>query len=298
MIDEDNTQFLFDELHGIDALSTLSDYTVRLLCASKQDDIEKFLGRSLTVSIDTQAEPRYLNGLIAHFSYLGQEGETDRYYVYQATVVPWFWLTSLTQEFRIYQHKTIIEIIEQILSAYPYDYEWRLGHQYPSYEYCVQYGETDFQFVTRLLEKEGIHYFFRHENNKHTLVLMDIQVHHSRVFGYESIPYYEQDKLINAHHDYMCDISHHQELRSASYELNDYDYMQSLAARDIVYSAQTPSKPHNGHKYEWPGNYHTDKVGGRYASLRLKEQHNHQQYLTLHSTARVIRRTEQTCMVS
>ena len=157
-VGDDSASFLFDSLEGQDALSTLSEYTVRLLHRSADLDIETLLGQELRVSIQTLGTPRYLHGLISHASYLGQEGETERYYVYEVRVVPWLWLTTLNQEFRIFQNMNVREIVDQVLGAYRYSWLWETPGKFPAYEYCVQYGESDFQFISRLLEREGLYY--------------------------------------------------------------------------------------------------------------------------------------------
>src|SRR5690606_3761104 len=106
--------FLFDAMQGTDSMSTLSDYTVRLLHRSMQVDVGSLLGKSLTVSIQTEAAPRYLNGVIARFALVGQEGEVDRYYVYEARLVPWFWLATHKKDFHIYQNQSVPETIRQV----------------------------------------------------------------------------------------------------------------------------------------------------------------------------------------
>src|SRR5690606_15136086 len=182
--------FLFDAMQGTDGMSTLSDYAVRLLHRSTQVDVRSLLGQSLTLTINTAAAPRYLNGVIARFALVGQEGEVDRYYVYEARVAPWFWLATHNKDFRIYQNDSVPDIIRQVLAPYGYAFEFDLVESYKPRVYCVQYDETDFQFVSRLLEAEGIHYYFRHEQDKHTLVMSDDIATHKPVDGYEQVTYF------------------------------------------------------------------------------------------------------------
>ncbi|AFK63908.1 Rhs element Vgr family protein 4 [Advenella kashmirensis WT001] len=213
----DNAEFLFDAMQGADGMSTLSDYTVRLLHRSMQVDVRALLGKSLTLTINTAAAPRHLNGVIASFALVGQEGDTDRYFVYEARVVPWFWLATHKKEFRIYQNQSVPETIKQVLAPYGYAFEFDLVESYAPRVYCVQYDETDFQFVSRLLEAEGIHYYFRHEQEKHTLVMSDEIQSHKAVDGYEHVPYFTEDKLTLPQQDYMTHVAVFQDLRPGQY---------------------------------------------------------------------------------
>src|SRR5690606_39912122 len=123
----------------------------RLLHRSMQVDVRTLLGKSLTITINTAAAPRHINGVIASFALVGQEGDADRYFVYEARVVPWFWLATHKKEFRIYQNQSVPETIKQVLAPYGYAFELDLVESYAPRVYCVQYDENEFQFVSRLL---------------------------------------------------------------------------------------------------------------------------------------------------
>jgi len=282
----DNAEFLFDAMQGTDGMSTLSDYTVRLLHRSMQVDVRALLGKSLTLTINTAAAPRHINGVIASFALVGQEGDVDRYFVYEARVVPWFWLATHKKEFRIYQNQSVPETIKQVLAPYGYAFEFDLVESYTPRVYCVQYDETDFQFVSRLLEAEGIHYYFRHEQEKHTLVMSDEIQSHKPVDGYEHVPYFTEDKLTLPQQDYMTHVAVFQDLRPGQYTTNDYNFTTpraDLAARQQI---KLDHAHNEAEVYEWPGNYGDDPLGERYARQRMQEQHHVRDTRTLRSTAR------------
>lgn len=284
----DNAEFLFDAMQGEDGMSTLSDYTVRLLHRSMQVDVRSLLGKSLTLTVNTAAAPRHINGVIASFALVGQEGEADRYFVYEARVVPWFWLAIHKKEFRIYQNQSVPETIRQVLAPYSYAFEFDLVETYAPRVYCVQYDETDFQFVSRLLEAEGIHYYFRHEQEKHTLVMSDEIQSHKVVDGYEQVPYFTEDKLTLPQQDYMTHVAVYQDLRPGQYTTNDYDFTKpkvDLAARQRILLEHEHNQ---AEVYEWPGNYVDDPLGERYARQRMQEAHHVRDTKTLRSTARGI----------
>src|SRR5690606_26507759 len=281
--------FLFDAMQGADGLSVLSDYTVRLLHRSMQVDVRSLLGKSLTVTLQTAAAPRYINGVIARVALIGQEGEVDRYFVDEATVVPWFWLATHKKDFRIYQNQSVPETIRQVLAPYGYAFAFDLLENYKPRVYCVQYDETDFQFVSRLLEAEGIHYYFRHEQDKHTLVMSDDIASHRSVDGYETISYFTEDKLTLPQQDYMTHLAVYQDLRPGRYVTDDYTF---AAPRADLSESQQIRLERLGHEhtrsevYEWPGNYDEPTLGERYARQRMQEQHHVRDIRTLRSTAR------------
>src|SRR3546814_3557718 len=95
------------------------------------------------------------------------------------------------------------DIVKEVLGEYGYPYEMKLTGSYRSWEYCVQYQETDFAFISRLMEHEGIYYYFKHEKGQHTLLMTDDIALHVPVPGYESIPYYGSDRVSTPQEDYI-----------------------------------------------------------------------------------------------
>ncbi len=279
-------EFLFDALHGSDGLSTLSDYTVRLLHRSMQVDVRSLLGQSLTITISTAAAPRYINGVIASVTLVGQEGGTDRYFVYEARIVPWFWLATHKKDFRIYQNQSVPEIIRQVLEPYDYTFKFELLEIYKPRLYCVQYDETDFEFVSRLLEAEGIHYYFRHEQDNHTLIMSDEVFSHKPVEGYEQVTYFTEDKLTLPQQDYMTRLTVYQDLRPGRYATDDYNFTKPRADLSERQQIRPDHAHYTAEVYEWPGNYGESEVGERYARQRMQEQHHMRDTRTLRSTAR------------
>ncbi|MEE9355287.1 MAG: type VI secretion system tip protein TssI/VgrG, partial [Methylococcaceae bacterium] len=153
-----------------EALSQPFDIDLQLL--SRQEDIhfEDLLGENATLRIELpESQTRYFNGNFSDFSQTGNSGD---FAVYHATLRPWLWFLSQTTDCRIYQNKTVPEIIKGIFRDYGFsDFEERLSQDYHEWNYCVLYRESYFDFVSRLMEREGIYYYFRHDNGKHTLVL-------------------------------------------------------------------------------------------------------------------------------
>ena len=110
---------------------------------------------------------------------------------YEAVVRPWLWFLGNTTDCRIFQNMSVVEIVEDIFSKYGIaKFEKRLQGSYPPREYCVQYDETDLDFVQRLLEHEGIFYFFEHDDGEHTLMLVDAMSKLKPAPGYDKVPFH------------------------------------------------------------------------------------------------------------
>src|SRR5262249_3605256 len=162
---------LLNAFSGREELSRLFSYRLEMLSANVTITPEQILGKSVTWSVEHfDKAPRYFNGVVHRFVALDRQIRGLR--VYRAEVVPWPWFLTRTADCRIFQNKTYPDIVRAVFDNFGFsDYEVDLSGSYPNHEYCVQYRETAFNFISRLLEQEGIFYFFRHEDGKHTMVL-------------------------------------------------------------------------------------------------------------------------------
>ena len=131
---------------------------------------------TVTMKIDDD-DPRYFNGYITRMQRGDRHGPVRKLH---GDAAPWLWFVTRTVNSKVFQKKSVKEIVTEVLDDYSTDYEWRLiaASLYPKLDYCVQYHETDFDFVSRLLEDVGIYYFFEHTDSKHTLVLIDAMAKH------------------------------------------------------------------------------------------------------------------------
>lgn len=167
---------LAEFLAGVEALSR--PFAFRLVCAGKADDIEadELVGLPVTMTIDMGfdgGKRRYVNGLVQRLT----RGETlgGGYRRYSLDIVPWFQFLAHASDHRFFSDRTVPQIISEIFDEFHYD-NYNLGKltkEYLPREYCVQYGETYFDFISRLLEEEGIFYYFMHENGSHTMTFGD-----------------------------------------------------------------------------------------------------------------------------
>ena len=161
---------LLRSFQGHEELSRLFTFHLDLVSENSSIKYEDIVGQSVTVRLTlADSSQRYWNGFVSRFVQADQDSKVT---VYHATMVPWLWFLDQTTDCRIFQTKSAPDIIKQIFKEYGYnDFSLRLYGDFVKRDYCVQYRESDFNFVSRLMEEEGICYFFEHENGKHTLIL-------------------------------------------------------------------------------------------------------------------------------
>lgn len=162
----------FNRLDGQDALSRNGEFRVSVYSLRGDIKGDELLGQPISVVLTTpRGTVREFNGIAAGFYQIGQHA---RFHQYLIIVRPWTWLLTRTTDCKIFQDKTVRQIIEAVFADHPYaDFDFQLTASYTTWEYCVQYRESDFNFLARLMEQEGMHFFFRHEGGRHTLVIAD-----------------------------------------------------------------------------------------------------------------------------
>lgn len=263
----------FKCMRGREALSELYEFEVELVAETTAISGTSVLGKPLTLAIETQpGATRYLSGDVTRFAYVGQESGGLRLARYRATVSPWLWYLTRNRDCKIYQNKSVVEILDEVLGSYSgYVYEKRLQSSYRTREYCVQYEESDFDFISRLMEHEGIYYYFKHEKNQHILVLIDDIGEHPPLPDYPALDYFPRDKNVLASEQTIHAWSSQEELRGVEYVVNDYDFKKSslnLHSRlKEAYSVQQA----NREIYEWQGGYADIADGEHYVRIRLEE---------------------------
>ncbi len=179
---------LLTGLSGTESISHLFSFQLDLLAENKKKSqvlFEKLLGAELTVRVNVPGgPPRYFGGICSQFS---QGNQDSNFTVYQAEIVPQFWLLTRKTCSRIFQHLSVPEILKQVLDGLKVTYHCVREHE--RREYCVQYRETDFDFASRLMEEEGIYYFFKHSEHGHEMVVSDTNVSHQPVSAPATVRY-------------------------------------------------------------------------------------------------------------
>jgi type VI secretion system secreted protein VgrG len=176
---------LFSSMNGSEQLGRLSEYRVQLLSTDSNLKIADVLGKPMSVGLDlnSSGEQRHFHGIVTRFRSTGWEGE---FAGYEATIHPGLWLLTRASNCRIFQDKSVPDIVKDVCGAYGdmVALSLSLSGDYSPLPYCVQYRETDFNFVCRLLEDVGIYYYFTHDADRHTMVLADSNSAHSVIDGY------------------------------------------------------------------------------------------------------------------
>jgi type VI secretion system secreted protein VgrG len=238
---------VFARMSHVEQVSQPFHCEISLLGESGDLDPDHILGKPLTVSLATTGTTpmRYFHGLVTEFE---QVGYNDRFHEYRAVTRPWFWFLTRTADCRIFQGKTVPEIFHDVCHQAGFgDVDLRLG-SYQPVEYCVQYRETDFNFLSRLLEREGIFYFFEHSDNKHMMVLADDVGKCKAVTGYDSVPFYPataQDAP--RERDHLQSWSFQKSFQPGSFSSRDYNFERPSP---IPAGTSSISRPYETSKYE------------------------------------------------
>lgn len=259
---------LLKDMGGGEELGRLFNYELQLHSLDNAIDLNQLLGKpmSLSLQLDDSGE-RHFHGIVARCS---QNVDQGQFASYQVTLRPWLWLLTRTSDCRIFQNLTVPQIIKQVFRDLGFsDFEDALSQPYREWEYCVQYRETSFDFVSRLMEQEGIYYFFRHEQGRHVLVLADAYGAHTSAPGYASVPYYPRNEQ-QRERDHIHDWHLAQEVQPGSLELNDYDFQRPSARIDVRSAMPRPHTAGDYPLYDYPGTYVQSEDGEHYARTRIE----------------------------
>ncbi len=256
---------------GREELSHPFEYRLEVLSQNGSIRPESVVGNNLTFSLDqANGEQRYFNGFVRSFSAGG--GDPRGFRAYSLSVVPWFWFLTQTMDCRIFQDRSVVQIIEEIFGDHGLkDYELRITGWHPPREYCVQYRETDFDFVSRLLEEEGIFYFFQHRDGRHIMVLGD------NMAAWDDCPetpvdfpedeqesVYAKPRITSWRRDWQ--------FRSGAWAHTDYNFK---TPRQLLLASERTVMRFNGaanfETFDYPGCYPDRELGKPLARVRMEE---------------------------
>ena len=263
---------------GSEEMSRLFSYHLEMVSTKDHIPPKDIVGKRVSFRVlladDT---PRWFDGYVSRFCAGSRETGMRRY---EAEVVPWLWFLTRTTDCRIFQNKSVPDIIEEIFGDLGFsDYETsEIKGKHEPWEYCAQYRETDFEFVSRLMEQEGIFYYFRHEQSKHTLVLAD------QKGAYKDCPEkeveYEHSRGTQARADQITSWEHEYTYTPGKWAQTDYNFIdhphrsETTPAKLLMTNQQSTVKLDKISKYEiydYPGEYQTKGVGEEYTKIRMEE---------------------------
>lgn len=262
---------LLERMTGHEAISRLFNFTLDLLSEKKNISFTDIVGQNVTLRVALgDGKARYFNGYVSRFA---QSGTDPRFTHYHMEVVPWLWFLTRNADCRIFQNMTIPDIIQKVFQDRGFDaFKNSLTSSYETREYCVQYRETDFNFVSRLMEEYGIFYFFQHENGKHTLVLADSSSAYQPCPDQPSARYTHSSGNVDSE-DVINEWQIEQELKTGKCSLNDYNFETPTA--NLLTSETTVVEVDGNTKYElydYPGLYEKQSDGSSLAKIRMQEE--------------------------
>src|SRR5580704_14119160 len=279
--------FLLVRFHGEERLSGLFRFDLELAASDRSVDFKALLGKGVTVTLRLpDSKTRCFHGLVGR---LVQAGRADKKTTYRAELYPWLWLLTKTRDHLIFQNMTAPEIIEQVFSNLGFsDFTKSLTGTYVKREYAVQYHETAFAFVSRLMEEEGIYYFFKHEDGKHTLVLGDDTSGYLPCDGLDKARYVgDRSTSSDPYAVVECDFA--KEVVAGGYATSDYNFetpdtaLLATADGGSADGVNTSLKP-----YDYPGAYAAKGDGDGRAKIRIEEEEALGSRLSGRSTIRAL----------
>lgn len=266
---------LLSGFNGFEAVSQPYSFQLDMLSTDAEIDPASLLRTPvlLTVSVADE-EKRYFHGIVSRFAPIGMRDELA---FYRAEIVPWLWFLTLSRESRIYQELTVPDILEQVFKRAGYsDFEFRLKRTYGQRLFCVQYRESHLAFVSRLMEEEGIFYFFEHTTDKHVLVLTDDSSGSAPVTGPESIRFSTEghtDEYV------VSELEREHRVHPGRMTLWEYDYLKPTTRLDVKQGEEAEEV------YDYPGGYREHDEGDLRARMLLEAEEAERQVVRGVSTA-------------
>lgn len=250
---------------GSEGISQLFHLDLDLLSENDSIHFQDVVGKSITLRIfDGNGGARLWNGFISRFS---QGTKNQRLTAYRAQMVPWLWFLTRTADCRIFQNQKVPDIIQTVFSELQFqDFEFRLYGSFASRDYCVQYRETDFNFVSRLMEEEGICYYFEHQDGKHVLIMANDPVAHDRCPNQETAAYHFQEGT-RPYEDVVTEWYYQEEFRTGACTRTDYNFETPSTSLAVTVTGNNPYEI-----YDYPGEYRVRSEGDRLTRIRLEEQ--------------------------
>ena len=262
-------QLLIRAASVTEQLGQLFDIDLELLSPDESLDFDDLLGSEITLSVQLDSgEPRHFHAYIAEFAQVGRLGD---YATYRARAVPWLWFLTRTADCKIFQNLSVQEIVKQVFKEHGYtNVKDALTKTYRKREYCVQYRETDFNFVQRLMEEEGIYYYFTHTDSTHTLVLADSYSGHESAAGYETIEYFPPSDNAQREKDHIHDWQRLRNVQPGKYVVMDYDFTKPRAQLKTQYVQKRDFPKSDAEMFDYPGGFNVSADGDHYARSRLE----------------------------
>jgi type VI secretion system secreted protein VgrG len=261
---------LFAAMTASAGLSELGETQLTLLSPKPDLKPEDLLGKPVTVKVQLRDDSkRFFHGYVSRFGMGAHQGQ---YFTYHATVHPWLWFLSRTADCRIFQELSVPDIVKKVFEDHGVaHFEFKLFRSYRKWVYCVQYRESDYHFVARLLEHEGIYWYFVHSDGQHKMVLVDSQSAHDAAPACKSLPYVEEGAQAAADTDCVSDCSFSREVRSGKVALTSYDFERPSTDLKVKADKQRSYALSDYEVFDFQGDYVQSADGTQWAEDRMDE---------------------------
>ncbi len=252
------------EFHGSERLSTLFSYNIDLACREADLDFTQIVGQPALLSITRQDDTRYVHGLVSHFQ---QQRRGRTFTLYDAILEPRAFRMENRIDCRIYQNMTMKDVVTRVLQQHQVTHRFRCrGNQDPpEREYCVQYRETDWNFVSRLLAEEGYFFFFQHTDSSHEMVISNDRTVHEEIPGEGTVPFGAPDSG-SASRERIHQMSYAEQVVPGKVALQDYNFQMP----QVDFSSEHESGEGEAELevYDYPGVYAAPEQGQNLSQVR------------------------------
>ena len=264
------TDLIFESMATTAGLSMLDEIQLTLVSPSANLSPEALLGKPVTVTVALPDDAkRYFNGYVTRFAIGAHRG---RHYGYQATVRPWLWFLTRTSDCRIFQEMSVPDIVKKVFEDHSVAlFEFKLFRSYRKWTYCVQYRESDFNFVARLLENEGIYWYFKHTDGKHKLILVDSQSAHDAVPNHDTLPYYENAAGAPPDTEFVSNWTFSREVKTGKSVLASYDFERPSTNLKVEKEKTRSHDLGDYEMFDYQGDYIQSADGTQLAEDRVDE---------------------------
>jgi len=238
-----------------EALSELTEATIEVTTPDFTRKAEDFLGQPMHLELTTaKGKTRAIRGVCTSVENIGAHGKLKHF---RFETRPRFWMLKLTRNSRIFHDKSVLEVISEVLGEHGLsDYDDATKESYPTRTYCVQYRESDFDFLSRLMEEEGIYYYFDHSGTKDKLVLVDSTATLKPMAETPTIEFVEQQFMHAERAPHIYEWVQHDRVNTGKVSLVDYDFTKPTADLGVTTLIKKGGHSHAEYEaYDTPGHY-------------------------------------------
>ncbi len=254
-----------------EGLSQLFEIDVDCVSHDAEIDFGAAVGKTCSIRLTTVAnKTRYFSGVLSNASWFG---ERDGDFAYRLTLRPWLWILTRTSDCRIFQNQSVLEIIKTVFDDLGFkDYEIQACESYPTLEYCVQYRESSYHFVTRLMERFGLYFYFKFEESKHTLIIGDSKGSHQAIENLPECRFIGMGERTRDDEEYLNSWLISRSFQSGKVTLNGYDFASPKASMRHLQTAQGGYERDDLELYDYPATYkasNREDLGAKFAQAQL-----------------------------